>query len=403
MAQARIPAAFVRGGTSRGLFFRRDRLPADREDWAPIFLAALGSPDPYGRQLDGLGGGVSSLSKVVVVEPSSRPGVDVDYTFGQVAIGEAAVAYRTNCGNLTAAVGPFAIDEGLAPPPASGGEAAVTLHNVNTGKRIAARFALDGGRAAVEGDFELQGVAGRGAPIRLAFRDPGGAVTGALLPTGRPAGTLAVPGRGGVRASIVDATTAVVAVRAADLGLRGDELPDAIEADAGTLARLEAVRGAAAVRLGLAPGAAEARERSPQSPLLAIVAPPREARTLGGGAVGEGDADLTARVMSMGQAHRALPLTAAMCLAVAARIEGTVVHELARPPAAGADLRLAHPSGVLPVGASVRRGGPDGEGWIADDVVVVRTARRLMEGHVLVPASRLAAPAAPPAPAVAAR
>ena len=226
MAQQRVDAVFMRGGTSRGIFFQRAWLPAAREDWDPIFLGALGSPDPYGRQLDGLGGGVSSLSKIVVVEPSSRPDADVEYTFGQVAVREAAVAYRTNCGNLTSAVGPFAVDEGLVTPSVdSNGEAAVRLYNVNTQKRIVARFPLDGGSAAVEGEFELLGVGGQGAPIRLEFQDPGGAVTGDLLPGGAPAQLLAVPGLGDVRVSIVDATTAVVAVRAADLGLSGSEPP----------------------------------------------------------------------------------------------------------------------------------------------------------------------------------
>lgn len=393
MAQQRVDAVFMRGGTSRGIFFQRAWLPADREDWDPLFLGALGSPDPYGRQLDGLGGGVSSLSKIVVVEPSARPDADVEYTFGQVAVREPAVAYRTNCGNLTSAVGPFAVDEGLVTPPVgTRGEAAVRLYNVNTRKRIVARFPLDGGSAAVEGGFELLGVGGSGAPIRLEFQDPGGAVTGELLPGDAPAETLAVPGLGEVRVSIVDATTAVVAVSAADLGLSGSELPDAIEADAGLLARLEAVRGAAAMRLGLSPSVEEASACSPQSPLIAIVAAPQPATTLAGDAVAPEAVDLTARVMSMGQAHRALPLTAAMCLAVAARIEGSVVHELTRPGDPGADLRLGNPSGVLPVAASVRREG--GARWIADDVVVYRTARRLMEGRVLVPASRLATPEA---------
>ena len=392
MAQQRVDAVFMRGGTSRGIFFQRAWLPEAQEDWAPIFLGALGSPDPYGRQLDGLGGGVSSLSKIVVVEPSARPDADVEYTFGQVAVREAAVAYRTNCGNLTSAVGPFAVDEGLVTPStdASGSEAAVRLYNVNTRKRIVARFPLDGGSAAVEGDFELLGVAGQGAPIRLEFQDPGGAVTGELLPGGAPAETLAVPGLGELRVSIVDATTAVVAVNAADLGLQGSELPDAIEADAALLARLEAVRGAAALRLGLSPSVEEARACSPQSPLIAIVAAPQAASTLAGEAIDPAAVDLTARVMSMGQAHRALPLTAAMCLAVAARIEGSVVHELTRPGDPAADLRLGNPSGVLPVAASVRREGGGEEHWVADDVVVYRTARRLMEGRVLVPASRLA-------------
>lgn len=374
----------MRGGTSRGIFFRREWLPLERDSWASIFLGALGSPDPYGRQLDGLGGGVSSLSKIVVVEPSERPDVDVEYTFGQVSVGSPSVAYRTNCGNLTSAVGPFAIDEGFVLPERSD-QATVRLFNVNTQKHIVSRFALDGGCAAVEGDFELQGVAGLGAPIRLEFQDPGGAVTGSLLPTGQASDVLNVPGFGDIRVSIVDATTAIVAVRAEDLGLVGVELPEAIEANADLLTRLELIRGSAAVRLGLSPSLAEATEISPQSPLLVLAALPQQAKTLAGTAIEADDVDLTARVMSMGQAHRALPLTAAMCLAVAARIEGSVIHELVRKTDSAADLRLGNPSGVLPVAATVRHE----RQWIADDVVVYRTARRLMEGSVLVPESRV--------------
>ena len=383
MGQIRVPAVFIRGGTSRGIFFRREWLPDRQEAWAPIFLAAMGSPDPYGRQLDGLGGGISSLSKVMIIEPSRRPDIDVDYTFGQVAIGEPRVEYKTNCGNLTSAIGPFAVDEGLV--AASGDQTTVRLYNTNTKKRVLATFPLDEGKAATEGDLEIPGVAVRGAPIRLEFQDPGGAATGRLLPTGRVVDRIAIAGGTEVEASIVDATTAVVFVRAEAVGLEGSELPEDIERNSGILARLEAVRAAAAVLISAARTIEEASERSRTVPIVAMVASPRAAVTLTGARLHADAMDITARMLSLGRPHRALPLTASMCLAVAARIEGTIVHDVARRADANAELRVAHPSGVMPVAAAVRKE----RDWTAESVIVYRTARRLMEGSVLVPASRL--------------
>lgn len=194
----------MRGGTSKALIFRAGDLPADRADWAPIFLAAMGSPDPAMRQLDGMGGGVSSLSKCCVVGPPSRPDADVDYTFAQVAIDRPEVDYASNCGNMSSAIGPFAVDEGLVAPPA-GNEAVVRIHNTNTGKIIVARFPMEDGRAAVTGDLAIDGVAGTGAPIRLDFTDPGGAGTGRLLPTGNLTDRLDVPGLGPLRVTLIDA------------------------------------------------------------------------------------------------------------------------------------------------------------------------------------------------------
>jgi 2-methylaconitate cis-trans-isomerase PrpF len=388
--QERWRAVFVRGGTSRALVFRGEELPADPARRDQIFCAALGSPDPYGRQLDGLGGGVSSLSKVAVVSSPGAPDRDVDYTFGQVDVRRAFVDYRGNCGNISSAIGPYAVDERLV--AAAGPAAVVRIFNTNTRKLIVARFPVHDGEAAVDGDFAIPGVPGTGARIALDFRDPGGAVTGRLLPTGRARDELAVaglPGVGALEASIVDATNPVVFVRAADLGLTGTEPPGAVDADPELGRRLEAIRAAAAIRIGLASNAADAAARSPAVPKIAAVAPARAFTTLSGEAVPEGDVDLVGFVISMGRAHRAFALTAAMCLAVAAQIPGTVVAEAAGSPAraAGRDLRLGTPSGVLPVGAAVE---PDGAGYRARSVRVYRTARRLMEGWVRVP---------PPAPA----
>ena len=375
MSQIALPAVFMRGGTSKGLFFHRRDLPAERAAWDALFLAALGSPDPHGRQLDGMGGGLSSLSKAVAVSPSTRPGVDIDYLFGQVAVDRALVDYRSNCGNLSAAVGPFAVDEGIVRP--TDGEAVLTLHNCNLGQRIEARFAVANGRAVVEGDTVLDGVAGRGAPIALSFLEPGGAVTGRLLPTGHARDTLDVPDGGPIEATLIDAATALVIVRAEDVGATGVELPAAIEGDPTLTERLESIRRAAAAAMGIAP-------ETESVPKVAYVAPPAAWATLSGARLPADAVDLTARVISMGRAHRALPLTAALALATAARIPGSLAAEaVARPcPAGDAPIRLGHPSGVAEVGVDLASADPPH----VERATVVRTARRLMEGQVLVPA-----------------
>ncbi len=387
MKQIKLRAVFMRGGTSNAIVFRAQDLPRERARWDAIFLAAIGSPDPNGRQLDGMGGGVSSLSKVCVVGPPSRPDADVDYTFAQVAVGDAVVDYSANCGNMSSAMGPFAVDEGLV--PASGDTAVVRIHNTNTNKIIVARFPLDDGLAAVDGELALPGVAGPGAPIRLEFLDPGGAVTGKLLPTGAASETLDAPGLGDLTVSLIDAANPCVFVPAEALGASCTEMPDALSADRDLLDKLEAIRRAASVRMGIA-ATPEQAGRVASVPKVALVSGPRAAKTLSGGSMAAADMDVAVRMLSMGQPHRAVPLTGSLCLAVAARIEGTVVNRVARPPVApGDDIRIAQPSGLTVVAAEVR----DAGGWVADSAVVYRTARRLMEGAVLVPASRVSAAA----------
>jgi len=357
----------MRGGTSLALFFHARDLPPAGEARNRILLAALGSPDPYGRQLDGLGGGISSLSKACIIALPTHPEADVDYTFAQVHVTEPIVDYTGNCGNCSAAVGPFAIDEGLV--PAVEGDTVVRIHNTNTTKLIVARVPVVGGEAAVAGECELPGVPGHGARIALDFLDPGGAATGRLLPTARVRDHIE-----GVPASLVDATNPMVFVRARDFGLSGTEAPEDLDADRALGARLESIRVAGARLMGI-PG-------SPATPKIALVAPPPVAfLAIDGTAYGRESVDLVARVISMGNCHRAFALTAAMCLAVAARIPGTVVHEAATAPEAS-DLRLGHPSGIMRVAATVAPRG--GEPW-AERVTVYRTARRLMEGFVRVP------------------
>ena len=384
MRQLKIPAVFMRGGTSNAIVFNAGDLPPDRALWDEIFLAAIGSPDPYGRQLDGMGGGISSLSKVCVVGPSSRPDADIDYTFAQVQVKEAKVDYSGNCGNMSSAMGPFAVDEGIV--KASGREALVRVHNTNTKKIIWSRFALDEGAAAVDGDLAIPGVAGTGSPVKLEFREPGGATTGKLLPTGNVVDVLDVPGYGKLRASLVDAANACCFVSAADLGLTGTEMPEALDANTALLERLAAIRIAASIAMGIGRNVEEAKAKR-VVPFIGFVSGPQDAVTLTGDSIAASDIDLTGRIVSNGQPHRALPLTASLCLAVAARLEGSVVHAVTRrstdPEAA---IRIAMPSGLLTVAASVRQ--ENGQ-WHAEQGAFFRTQRRLFDGYVYVRASRV--------------
>jgi 2-methylaconitate isomerase len=377
MTSLAIPAVFMRGGTSKAIMFHARDLPPDRTQWDPIFLAALGSPDPHGRQLDGMGGGVSSLSKAIIIAPSERDDADVDYTFAQVQVRDAHVDYKGNCGNMLSAVGPFAIDEGLV--RASGDSATVRIFNTNTQKLIHARFPLRDGRAAVEGELAIPGVHGTGAPVKLDFIAPGGATTGKLLPTGRPIDRLGVPGLGALDVSMVDAANACVFVRAADVGLTGRELPGELEADRAALARLQAVRIVASQAMGIAKSEAEARAIA-VVPFISIISQRADAPTLSGERVAAGDIDFAARFVSNGQPHRALPLTGALCTGVAARIAGTVVAEALGTAPGSAALRIGMPSGVLTVAADVARDAAGG--WVARSGSFYRTARRLFDGRV---------------------
>lgn len=384
MRQLKIRAVFMRGGTSNGVVFRQQDLPADRNQWDAIFLAVMGSPDASARQLDGMGGGISSLSKVCVVGPPTHPEADIDFTFAQVSVREACVDYHSNCGNMSSAMGPFAVDESLV--EASGDQARVVIHNTNTGKLVTATFSLDDGAAAVDGPLKISGVTGSGAPVHLEFRDPGGAGTGKLLPTGKPLDVLEVPGVGRVEASLVDAANACVFIEAARAGITGAELPADLDGRTELMESLEAIRCAAGVAMGLGDHADAIRHQSPSNPKIGLVAEPRDGLDLRGRTTPAAAGDLTARMLSMGNTHRALPLTGALCLGVAARITGTVVNRHARRGRKNeAELRILQPSGVTVVGAQVRES--DG-GWHASTASVYRTQRRLFEGSVLIPASR---------------
>ncbi len=361
--------------------FHLEDLPADREKWADIFLAAMGSPDEYGRQLDGMGGGISSLSKVCVIGPPTRPDADVDFTFCQVSPRDACVDFAGNCGNMTSAIGPFAIDEGLVPCP-DDGPATVRIHNTNTRKIIHARFMVAKGRAEVDGDFRIDGVSGSGAAIRLDFLDPGGARTRGVLPTGNAIDLIEIDGASAVEASLVDATNPSVFVRASDFGLSGTETPEDIERNASLLARLEDVRQAASVRMGVSADRSQAARQQSQ-PKIALLAAPAAAPLLSGAVLEAADQDIACRMISMGRPHRAIPVTGALCLAAACRIPDTIAATIAAE--AGSDsarneIRIGHPSGVTLVDAEVSQT-PDGPH--IERATLYRTARRLFQGEVL--------------------
>lgn len=370
--QRSFPAVYMRGGTSRALFFKSADLPASRAARDAIFCAALGTPDPHGRQLDGMGGGISSLSKIAIIGPPTRADADVDYTFAQVPIDSTVVQYQGNCGNISSAVGPFAVDEGLV--HAAGDSATVRIHNTNTGKLIVSTFPLVNGLSAVDGNFVLPGVAGSAAPIRLSFLAPGGAVTGKLLPTGQRSEMLDLDGHPGVQVSIVDAANPVVMLSAAAIGLTGGEPPATLDANRELLAHCESIRRAAAVRIGIARDLQDARDRVRSLPQVVLLSRPDAP-----------GCHLRVRVMSTGQPHRATPLTGGMCVAAALHLQGTVAQAIGVPPESG-DVLVEHPSGVLRVGATVEQ---RAEGPFVVETAVYRTARRLMEGRVFVPASKL--------------
>jgi 2-methylaconitate cis-trans-isomerase PrpF len=380
--QARIRTVIMRGGTSRGIFFRDEDLPKDPEARKWTILAAFGSPDHYGRQIDGLGGATSLTSKAAIISKGTRPGIGVNFTFGQVSIEQPLIDMRGNCGNISAAVGPYAIDEGLVPceEPLT----QVRFLNTNTQKVTVAHVPTRNGRFEPEGDYSIPGVPGTGSRIILDFLDPGGAVTGKLFPTGQVRDVLQVPGLGPIEVSIVDAANPLVFCRAEDFGLSGQETPEQIDSNQELLLRIGATRAAAGVAIGLAESIEEAIYSVPSVPKFAFVTRSRPYLQLDSVMREAADVDLIARIMSMGHLHRAYALTGAICTAVAAQIPGTLVHEVVTERARTSGmLRLGHPSGVMDLSASVHQ---EGENWYVEKASAARTARRLMEGDIYIPA-----------------
>lgn len=385
MSQTKLPAVYMRGGTSKGVFFRDDWLPSDAAARDRVLLRVIGSPDPYGQQIDGMGGATSSTSKVVVVGPSSRDDCDVDYRFGQVAIDKPMIDWSGNCGNLTSAVGPFAIAQGLVDVPGNG-MVTVRIWQANIQARIIAHVPMQDGQVVEEGDFEFDGVTFPAAEIKIEFLDPSGEgddAGGSMFPTGHPVDTLDMPGLGAVELTMINAGNPAIFVDAAVLGLTGAELQRDINGNAALLQKAEAIRAHAAVRMGLAATPDEATQLRPHTPKLAFVARPTAYVASSGKPVDPVTLDINARIFSMGKLHHAMTGTGAVAIAVAAAIPGTVVNRLLGAHADG-QVRFGHPSGSLAVGAEAEQ--RDGA-WVVTKVMMSRTARRLMEGNVLVPSS----------------
>ena len=390
VSQIRIPATYMRGGTSKGVFFRLEDLPEAARVPGPardaLLMRVIGSPDPYGKQIDGLGGATSSTSKTVILSKSTRPGHDVDYLFGQVSIDSRFVDWSGNCGNLSAAVGPFAIANGLVAVDRlpRDGVAIVRIWQANIGKTIVAHVPMTAGAVQETGDFELDGVTFPAAEVQLEFLDPAddgdGEGGGAMFPTGNVVDRLEVPGVGTLAATLIDAGIPTIFLNARALGYAGTELQDAINGDAKALAMFETIRAHGAVRMGLIKSVDEAAGRQ-HTPKVAFVAKPGDYTASSGKQVKAGDVDLLVRAMSMGKLHHAMMGTAAVAIGTAAAIPGTLVN-LAAGGGARSAVRFGHPSGTLRVGAEATQ--VNGT-WVVTKAIMSRSARVLMEGWVRIP------------------
>lgn len=372
-----LRCAIVRGGTSKGIFIMKNELPTDPAKRDAVIRAIYGSPDV--RQIDGLGGADVLTSKLAIISPSTRADADVDYTFGQVSITDEIVDYGGNCGNISSAVGPFAIDEGLVTPvePVT----TVRIHLTNSGSILVAEVPVRDGKSKVEGDFQIDGCPGSGAKIALDWSDVVGGITGKLLPTGNVKDTVAAGGQD-YEISLVDAGNPVVFIHAASLGLKGTESPAEIEGDAALMATIEKIRGEASVRCGLVKKPEDAAVITPYQPFFAIVSPAADYRTISGGQVEAAQIDLTARLLFMLRMHKTYPVTGTVCTGAAARIPGSIVWEVMREEARQrAVLQIGHPGGVIPVEAIAEAQ----EGRVRlKKIGVYRTARRIMDGWVYV-------------------
>jgi len=391
--QLKIPATYMRGGTSKGVFFRLEDLPQAAQQPGPardaLLLRVIGSPDPYGKQIDGMGGATSSTSKTVILSKSCRDGHDVDYLFGQVAIDKAFVDWSGNCGNLSAAVGSFAIQSGLidATTLPANGLATVRIWQANIAKTIVAHVPMQNGQVQEDGDFELDGVTFPAAEVQLEFIDPAadeGEGGGAMFPTGHLIETLDVPGVGSFQATFINAGIPTIFLDAAELGYQGTELQEAINGDASALARFETIRAYGALKMGLINDLSEAVARQ-HTPKIAFVSAPKSYTASSGKAVAASDADLLVRALSMGKLHHAMMGTCAVAIGTAAAIPGTIVN-LAAGGGERTAVRFGHPSGTLRVGAAAVL--QDGQ-WQVTKAIMSRSARVLMEGLVRVPAGTL--------------
>lgn len=384
--QIRIPATYMRGGTSKGVFFRLQDLPAAAQQPGPerdaLLLRVIGSPDPYGKQTDGMGGATSSTSKTVILSASAKPDHDVDYLFGQVAIDKAFIDWSGNCGNLSAAVGPFAISSGMvdASRVPENGIAVVRIWQQNIGKTIVAHVPITNGQVQETGDFELDGVTFPAAEVRIDFMDPADSGEGSMFPTGHLIDDLEVPGVGTFNATLINAGIPTIFLNAKDIGYTGTELQDDINNDVKALAMFETIRAHGAIRMGLIQHVDEAASRQ-HTPKVAFIAKPAAYKASSGKSVLASDIDLLVRALSMGKLHHAMMGTTAVAIGAAAAVPGTLVN-LAAGGGASDSVVFGHPSGTLRVGAeAVLQEG----NWIVRKASMSRSARVLMQGWVRVP------------------
>ena len=371
-----INASYYRGGTSKGVFFRGQDLPtSNQEELNKIFLDIIGSPDPNGRQLNGMGGGVSSLSKCVIVSPSKREGIDVDYTFIQIAVDQPIADWSNNCGNLSSAVGPFAVNEGLL--KVKDGEATIKIYQVNTDKVIHSTFAVKDGFADPDGDYQIAGVSGSGSKIRLDYLDPGGSGTGKLLPTGNVIDVVEIDGKK-INISIVDAATPLVYIKSDDINLKCTENPDQLDTNLDAMKIIQTIRNKAAVMIGLARNENEVPLGTPR---IGIVSEPRDYMALDKSKISKDSYDICTRMFSMGKAHKAIMGTAGVNIGVACAIDGTLPNLVKRKDANILETSVGNPSGIIISGAVVEK---KENKFFAKSAVMYRTARPLMKGSVFI-------------------
>ena len=377
MEQKWIKATYYRGGTSKGVFFQKKDLPTqDQKELSEIFLKVIGSPDTNKRQLNGMGGGVSSVSKCVIISPSDRSDADVDYNFIQLAIDKPVAEWDNNCGNLSGAVGPYAVQEGIIKP--TEGQNTIRIYQMNTDKIIHSTFEVKNGKPVIDGDYSIAGVEGSGAQVRLDYIEPGGSVTGKLLPTGNVIDELDIESFGKINVSIIDAATPLIYILAEDLGLTGTETPEELDDQTDKLSLIEKVRQKSAHIIGLSKSLGDAPLGNPR---IGIVTSPKDYSSLGNKKINSNDQDITTRMFSMGKTHKAIMGTAGVNIGVAAAIEGTIPNKIKRKDSNSLELRVGHPSGLTTSGAIIET--KDGKPH-AKSAIFFRTFRPLMRGEVLV-------------------
>ena len=377
MSQNWIKATYYRGGTSKGVFFQKKDLPTqDEKELNKIFLKVIGSPDPNGRQLNGMGGGVSSVSKCVIISPSERDDADVDYNFIQIAVDQPIAEWNNNCGNLSGAVGPYAVQEGIIKPKE--GENKIRIYQVNTDKIIHSTFNVKDGKPEIEGDYSIAGVYGESSKVRLDYLEPGGSGTGKLLPTGNVIDEIEIDGFGKIKVSVVDAATPLIYIQAEDLGLKGTESPDELDGNAEKMEIIQKIRIKCAFMTGLSKSEHEAPMNTPS---IGIVTSPKDYVSLDKSNIKGDDQDITARMFSMGKTHKAIMGTAGVNIGVAAAIEGTIPNLIKRKGSNPLELRAGNPSGIMTAGAVIEQ--VDGKPH-AKSAIMYRTFRPLMRGEVLV-------------------